>query len=318
MTRLSAILPCFNEADNLGPVYARLASMAGQTGGDWEFIFVDDHSSDDTPRALERLAQSDARVKSIRFARNFGSHAAIAAGLATARGDAAVILAADGQDPPEDVPRMLEKWRAGYRVVWAVRAAREDAPWVKAASRMYWSLMRRIALPNSPPAGADMLLVDRRAIDVVNRVHERNTSILGVILWTGFEQAFVEYTKQARLSGTTKWTLAKKVKLALDSVVSFSYVPIRWMSTLGFVTALLGFLYLVVVLVRAIAIRELPQGWSSLMAVVLLTSGIQMMMLGMLGEYLWRTLDEARSRPRYVVDGTLNLETHPDGGRSGN
>lgn len=317
MTRCSAILPCFNEADNVGPVYQRLARMAGETGDEWEFLFVDDHSTDGTPEALKNLAQSDPRVKSVRFARNFGSHAAIAAGLAYATGDAAVILAADGQDPPEDVPRMLEKWREGYRVVWAVRAAREDSPLVKAASRLYWGLMRRIALPTSPPAGADMLLVDRRVIEVVNSMHERNTSILGVVLWTGFEQAFVEYTKQARLSGATKWTLAKKVKLAVDSVVSFSYVPIRWMSALGFTTATLGFLYAATVILRALLIRELPQGWSSLMAVVLLTSGVQMMMLGMLGEYLWRALDEARSRPRYLVDRTLNLEPSRGDSRPG-
>ncbi len=308
MTRWSALLPCFNEAENLRPVYQRLAKMAAEIGGDWEFLFIDDHSTDRTPDVLAELAQADARVKSVRFARNFGSHAAIAAGLAHSSGDAAVILAADGQDPPEDVPRMIAKWKEGFRVVWAVRAAREDAFLVKAASRLYWGLMKRIALPNSPPAGADMLLVDRAVIDVVNQVRERNTSILGVILWTGFEQAFIEYTKQARLSGSTKWTLAKKLKLAVDSVVSFSYAPIRWMSALGFATAVLGFFYLALVLVRAIVIRELPQGWSSLMAVVLLTSGVQMMMLGMLGEYLWRTLDETRSRPRYLVDRTINLE----------
>ncbi|MBI3272454.1 MAG: glycosyltransferase family 2 protein [Planctomycetes bacterium] len=309
--RLSVVLPCYNEEENLPSMVERLRRVADAQGGEWEFLFVDDHSSDRTPEVLRALAAQDPRVKSIRFARNFGSHAAIAAGLAHSRGDAAVILASDGQDPPEDVPRMVEKWRAGSKVVWAVRAARHDAASVKLFSWAYWWLMQKIALPNMPPAGADMLLVDRRVIDVVDRMKERNTTILGVILWAGFDQAFVNYTKEPRRHGATKWTFARKVKLAVDSVVSFSYVPIRWMSYLGFLLSLLGFLYAALVIGRAFLVKELPQGWSSLMSVFLVVSGVQMVMLGMLGEYLWRALDETRSRPRYIVEGTLNVETAP-------
>lgn len=308
MTRVSAILPCFNEAENLPIVYQRLAKVAAEDGGAWEFLFIDDHSTDDTPRVLRELAAADPRVKSLRFSRNFGSHAAIAAGFAHCTGEVAAVLAADGQDPPEEIPRLLAKWREHFRIVWAVRARREDTFLVQVTSRAYWMIMRRIAMPNMPPAGADMLLLDRQVIDIVNRIEEKNTSILGVVLWTGFDQAFVEYHKQARIHGETKWTLGKKVKLALDSLVSFSYLPIRWMSAVGFGCASLGMLYAVVLVFRALVIGEVPQGWTSLMCVLLVVSGIQMMMLGLLGEYLWRTLDESRGRPRYVVADRLNVE----------
>lgn len=304
---ISAILPCYNEEENLAAMHGRLARVAEAQGGEWEFLFIDDHSTDSTPRVLRELAAADPRVRVVRFSRNFGSHAAIAAGLAHCRGDAAVILAADGQDPPEDVPRMIERWKEGKKVVWAVRAAREDSLAVRLCSRAYWEVMRRIAFPNTPPGGADMLLLDRRVIDVVNGLHERNTTILGLIQWAGFDQAVVEYSKQARMHGTSKWTLSRKVKLAIDSIVSFSYLPVRWISALGFVMSLTGFVYAAVVIVRALVVRELPTGWSSLMAVVLITGGIQMTMLGVLGEYIWRSLDESRKRPRYIVDETLNL-----------
>lgn len=300
---ISAILPCYNEADNIAPIVARLQSVAASVGGEWEFIFVDDHSADRTAGLLRELGAGEPRLKSIRFSRNFGSHAAIAAGLAHCRGDIAFILAADGQDPPEEVPAMLAKRSEGFSIVWARRAGRVDSAFVLATSRLYWGLMRLIALRNLPPGGSDMLLLDRRVIDAVNAMPERNTSILALIAWTGFEQASVPYTKQARMSGDTKWTISGKVKLAFDSLVSFSSAPIRLVGVAGLAASLAG--VGVAAFCPASGGATAPGG---LMALMLIVGGVQMMMLGLLGEYLWRALDESRSRPRYIVAEMLNME----------
>ncbi|MBI5365476.1 MAG: glycosyltransferase family 2 protein [Planctomycetes bacterium] len=304
---ISAVLPCYNEEENLPPLYERLARVAAAAGGEWEFVFVDDHSTDRTPQVLRELAARDPRVKSVRFSRNFGSHAALAAGMAYCTGDAAVILAADGQDPPEDIPLMTAKWREGFDVVWAVRAGHTDPWYSRLPSMLYWTLLRRLALPNTPPAGADMLLVDRKVMDVVNAITETNSTTLGLILWSGFEQACVNYTKQARMHGRSKWTLGRKIKFAIDSLVSFSYVPIRLMSYLGVAVSTVGFLVAFGLIVQGALHAALPSGWTGVLAVLLVLGGVQMMMLGMLGEYLWRALDETRARPRYIVASTVGV-----------
>jgi dolichol-phosphate mannosyltransferase len=309
LRRLSVVVAAYNEEGNLPLLYERLCAL------DWsamrlepEFLFVDDHSRDGTQAVLEGLASRDPRVKVLRFSKNFGSHKAFTAGLENCSGDAAVILAADLQDPPETIPQLVAKWRGGARVVWAVRDERDgESVATKLLSRLYYYLMRRFAEVQPPSKGADFLLADRRLIDELRAAPEKHTSLLSLIQWMGFDQENVAYTKAARHSGSSKWTLRKKLKLAVDSFVSFSYTPVRLASACGLLFALSGFLYAAVIAVRAIALGSPVQGWSSLMCVLLIVSGVQLVMLGMLGEYLWRTLDEARGRPRYIVEKRINL-----------
>jgi polyisoprenyl-phosphate glycosyltransferase len=301
---ISIVTAFFNEAQNLPLFRARLTSLFANLPQQGEIILVDDHSSDDSPQFAKDWAREDARVRYIRLSRNSGSHSAFSAGLAHATGDCGVLLAADLQDPPETVPQLLEHWHQGSDVVWAVRLAREGESWTtKTFAAAYYWLMRRVALPGMPATGADFLLVDRKVIDAYNTIAEKNTSILAMILWMGFRQSFVPYVKQARHSGRSKWTLAKKLKLFVDSIASFSYAPIRWMSLIGFAMALAGFFYATFVVVARLADWiHTGTGFAALMTVLLTGQGITMMMLGVLGEYVWRTYDEARGRPRYLVE----------------
>ncbi len=275
--------------------------------GECEVVLVDDHSSDCSPQIAQAWAEQDSRVRYIRLSRNSGSHAAFSAGLRYATGECAVLLAADLQDPPETVPELMHRWREGADVVWAVRLAREGEKWsTKASAAAYYWLMRRFALPDMPAKGADFLLVDRKVINAYNEVGEKNTSILAMILWMGFRQAFVPYVKQARQHGSSKWTLAKKIKLFVDSVVSFSYAPIRGMSLVGIGVALAGFAYAAfVVFGRLVGWIDTGTGFAALMTVLLVGQGIMMTMLGVLGEYVWRSYDEARGRPRYIVERSI-------------
>ena len=310
MNKLSLIIAAFNEEQSLPLLYERIARLDWRAlGMEIEIIFVDDHSRDRTLQILRGFAAQDSRVKWLRFSRNFGSHKAFTAGLEYATGDAAVILAADLQDPPETIPLLVDKWRAGAKVVWAVRGARAGESWVnKFFARLYYLLMRRYAIADLPQTGADFLLMDRVVMDALRAAPERNTSLLALVQWMGFEQAQIVYTKEARQAGVSKWTFFKRIKLAVDSFVSFSYVPIRLMSLLGFCSAALGFLYALFLVIRRFLYEAPIEGWTSLICVVLITSGVQLIMLGVLGEYLWRTFDESRRRPRYLIEESHGID----------
>jgi dolichol-phosphate mannosyltransferase len=271
-------------------------------------IFVDDHSRDGTRRLLWKLAAQDPRVKVLRLSKNFGSHKAFTAGLEHCTGDAAVILAADLQDPPETIPQLVEKWRAGSKVVWAVRGVREGVSLAdKLFARFYYGLMRRFAEVQPPREGADFLLVDRCVLNALRDAPEKNTSILLLIQWMGFPSDHITYTKTARHSGRSNWTFYKKLKLAIDSIASFSYAPIRLASLVGVLFALSGFSYALVITARAIWWGSSVQGWPALMCVVLITAGVQLLILGVLGEYIWRIYEESRHRPRYLIEERVNF-----------
>jgi len=299
---ISLVTPAFNEADNLAPLYDRLVGVMGSAGLAWEWIVVDDHSSDATFAVMSRLAASDPRAHGLRLARNSGSHAAILCGLAAARGEAAIVLAADGQDPPEEIPRLIAAWHDGAAVVWAEKARGYPALADRVASRAFHALLKRASgLETLSRAGSDFFLVSRPVIQVVNTLGERNTNVMALLAWIGFDQATIAYDKSARARGKSGWTAAKKLKLFVDSVIGFSVRPLQAISVLGFVIATLGFAYAAIVIANAIFGKPI-EGWSSLMVAVLILGGVQMVMLGILGEYLWRALDESRGRPRYVVE----------------
>jgi dolichol-phosphate mannosyltransferase len=269
-------------------------------------VVVDDHSKDETFSVIQGIAQQHPNVLGVRLARNSGSHTAIMCGLEHAQGECAVILASDLQDPPETIPALLAEWRKGYNIVWAVRAKREgERVSTLAFARIYYWIMRNfVGIKNMADSGADFFLLDRRAVDAVTSYHEQNVSVLALLSWIGFSQTSITYVKQPRLHGKSGWNLEKKLKLVIDSVTSFTYRPLRLMSYVGITFALIGFAYALLVIVNALIVRAAPEGWTSLMVVVLVMGGIQMMMMGVLGEYLWRALDESRRRPRYVIERT--------------
>ena len=312
---ISVIIPTYNEEENLLTLHKRFEAVASKMkDNDFEFIFVDDCSWDETPDILQEIAQTDNRVKIIRFARNCGSHAAVAAGLHFCGGDAAIMLAADLQDPPELIPQLLLEWKKGFKVVWGVREKREGENLFNlATSRIYYCLMNRVTDVQLPPTGADIFLIDRIVIEAFKKSPEKNTSVYMLIAWLGYSQTYLTYVKEARHAGISKWTTPKRLKLFFDSLISFSYVPLRFMSLIGTISAFLGLLYSLLVFFNA-AFRGIPvQGWASLMIVVLLLGGFQMIMMGILGEYLWRTYDETRGRPRYVIEKNTLVDDMTEG-----
>jgi polyisoprenyl-phosphate glycosyltransferase len=302
---ISVVTPAYNEAENLGVLHERLCATMDALGVEWEWVIVDDHSQDATFAVVTRLAERDPRVRGVRFARNFGSHTALMCGLHLARGDCVAALAGDLQDPPEVIPELFERWKAGVQVVWAARQRREgERATTVGFSRLYYWVMRNVVgMKEMAATGADFFLLDRAVVDAFSSFNESNASILALLTWMGFRQATIGYDKEARLHGHSGWTLKKKLKLAVDSVTSFSYVPIRFMSYLGFVVGIAGFLYAGLVVVNFMRGNPI-EGWSSLIIVVLLIGGVQMVMMGVLGEYLWRALDESRRRPRYLIEAT--------------
>jgi len=315
---ISVIIPTYNEEENLSALHERCKEVTSKISGhSFEFIFIDDCSNDKTPGILEDLRRKDKRIKLIRFSRNCGSHAAVAAGLEYCKGDAAIMFAADLQDPPELIPLLLQEWEKGYKVVWGVRAKRKGESFTTIAlSRFYYFLMNRLTDIVQPSTGNDVFLIDRIVIDAFKKSPEKNTSVYMLISWLGYSQTAITYNKEARYAGVSTWTASKRLKLFFDSLISFSYAPLRFMSLMGAFFAILGLLYSIVVIINSF--RGIPVGWASLMIVILLIGGFQMIMMGLIGEYLWRTYDEARGRPRYVIEKTalLNDSSDDDGMRS--
>jgi dolichol-phosphate mannosyltransferase len=303
-TLVSIVIPMYNEEESIPALLERLeAFCATLRDVDVEVIFVDDHSKDATPRMLAQACQANPKYRYLRLSRNSGSHIAIIAGLDFAKGDCAVFLAADLQDPPELIPQMIQEWRQGNHVVWAVREKREGVSFSEKffANTFYW-LMNRFSQVQLPPTGADFALIDRVVIDAIPASAGTNPSLINTIIWNGFRQTWIPYVKEARKFGRSKWNLGMKLKAFADAFVSFSFVPMRMMLYAGTITATIGFLYAIVVVAVRLFTNGPIEGWASLMVVILIIGGMQMLMLGVLGEYLWRTLEESRKRPLYLIE----------------
>lgn len=297
---ISIVTPAFNESTNLRALYDRLAAAMAAQAIDWEWVIVDDHSRDDTFTVIQQLAAADARVRGLRLARNSGSHLAIMCALHHVAGDAAALLAADLQDPPEFMAQMLERWRAGAQVVWAVRRQRPGETSHQGFAAVYYWIMRRlVGLREIPATGADFFLIDRVVIDAFRQSRERNTSVFALITWLGFRQEQIEYDKQPRASGRSGWTLARKITLVIDSVTSFSDFPLRWCLYGGLWLFGVGLLLGVA---GVVLLPSLGAGLLLIVALVVTLSGVQLAALAVVGQYVYRALDEARGRPRYVIE----------------
>jgi dolichol-phosphate mannosyltransferase len=274
-----------------------------------EFIFIDDHSTDETPKLLKQIATEHSFVKFIRLSRNSGSHVAIIAGMSHANGDAAVFLAADLQDPPEMIAQMFEKWQEGFDVVWAVRTERPGISKISLfLSNSFYYLLNRMTNMKFPSMGADFALIDRRVMKGLVSSAGSKPSLVALIVWLGFKQVELPYVKEERQFGTSKWTLSKKLNAFADAFVGFSYLPMRFMSLLGFAAAFCGFLYAVFVMIMRFIVGDPIEGWASLMVVILIIGGLQMLMLGVLGEYLWRNLEESRKRPLFLIEDHKGID----------
>lgn len=312
MKLVSIVVPVYHSAKSLPELMERLAALADRNGDyEFEFVFVDDGSSDESFEVLQELLSHDARVRIVKLSRNFGSNPAIMAGLASAAGDVVAVIAADLQDSPELIHDMLARWREGAKVVLAVRESRDDPGLTSLLSSVFYRLFRRFAIASMPPGGFDFFLVDRYVCDLISRIEETNTYVMGLILWLGFEPVQIRYRRGPRLAryGRSMWSFTGRIKYFIDSFVAFSYFPIRIASMLGLVISFLGVIYALVVIFLRIARGYQPEGWTSLMVVLLVVSGVQLFIMGILGEYLWRTLDVARQRPQYVVERVLGFRS---------
>jgi len=299
MPLISIIIPVYNEEENLSTLYQRLKELAANSKYEFEFVFVDDGSTDNSFTILKNMAIQHCGIKVISFSRNFGSHSACFAGLMHAKGDVCVFISADLQDPPELILQLAEQWENGFEVVIGVREWEGKS--LRLFPKIYWKLVKRFALKTMPENGTDVFLIDRKVVNAVVSMGEKNTSIFGLILWSGFNQTLITYKKGLRQKGVSKWTLGKKIKLFIDTFVSFSYLPVRVISVIGIVFALAGFSYASLIIFNRF-FRAVPvEGWASLMVVLLVVSGVQLIMLGIIGEYLWRNFDESRKRPAFIV-----------------
>ena len=306
---ISIVLPVYNERETLEALWGRLARVLEQTPDDaFEVVFVDDGSDDGSAAILDDLNRRDPRCKVVHLSRNFGHQAALQAGLDAAGGHAVVMMDADLQDPPELLGPLLAKWREGYEVVYAVRRRRKEGLWKRSAYAFFYRTVKALAEIDVPLDAGDFCLLDRRVVDALVSLPEHNRFLRGLRSWVGFRQAGVEYEREARHAGAPKYTLRKLVRLALSGYVGFSAMPLRLASWLGFVAAATGFGFAVwAVATRLLGIAS-PRGWASTLAVVLFVGGVQLVVLGIIGEYLGRVYDEVRHRPLYVVRSRLGIE----------
>jgi polyisoprenyl-phosphate glycosyltransferase len=307
MALVSIIVPVYHNAASLPDLLQRFQDLAGRNAGDqFEFLFVDDGSKDDSFAVLQTLADAEPRVRIVKLSRNFGSNAALMAGLDQARGDAAAVIAADLQDPPELIHDMLAAWRGGRKVVLAARETRDDPGLTSLLADLFYTAFRQFAIKTMPKRGFDFFLVDRQVRQLIGQIQESNAYLMGLILWLGFDPAVIHYHRQAREKryGTSMWNFTRKVKYFIDGFVAFSYMPVRVASMMGIGLATVGILYACAVVLLRLIWGVPTDGWASLMVVLLVVSGAQMVMTGVLGEYLWRNLDETRKRPRFIIEAS--------------
>lgn len=302
---VSVVVPAYNEEENLEALWERLRSVLDELGPG-ELVLVDDGSRDRTWELIQRLAASDPRVRGVRLSRNFGHQAALSAGMAEARGEAVCFMDADLQDPPELLHELVRQWREGNQVVYAIRATRKEALPKRAAYRAFYRLYKRLANIDVPLDSGDFALLDRQVVDEILALPEHNRFLRGLRSWVGFRQVGVAYDRDARHAGRPKYTLRSLFRLALDGLVSFSAAPLRLASLLGVLVALAGAAYVGFAVAHRLLAGDVPQGWTSIIAVVLLVGGMQLIVIGVLGEYLARVYDETKGRPNYLVAETTS------------
>jgi polyisoprenyl-phosphate glycosyltransferase len=314
MTLISIVVPCYNEEEVIGQTHSKLSieleKLAKKNNYKYEIIYINDGSKDKTLQILHEIEKqcnlnptNNGKIVIISLAKNFGHQTALSAGLNFSKGSAIISIDADLQDPPEVIGGMIEKWKEGADIVYGVRTVREGETWFKLlTAKLFYIIVRKITKFDIPLNAGDFRLMSRRSLDIFNAMPERNRFIRGMIPWIGLNQTPIYYERSARFAGTTKYPLTKMIKLALDGIIGFSNTPLRTSYYIGFIVAICSFIYGIFIILYA-QIKGFPvHGWSSIMVTILFIGGVQLITVGILGEYIGRIYDEVKKRPLYIVD----------------
>ncbi|MGN4426591.1 glycosyltransferase family 2 protein [Bacillus cereus group sp. MYBK30-1] len=306
---ISVVVPMYFEEEVAQECYNRLKSVMLQNNINYEFVFVNDGSTDRTMEILSEIAVNDHRTKIVNFSRNFGHQTAVTAGIDCAKGDAIVIIDADLQDPPEVIPELIAKWEEGYEVVYAKRKQRKGETWFKLLTAKYfYKFLNYMSDIDIPKDTGDFRIIDRKVADVFNKMTERNRFIRGMMSWVGFRQTYVEYERDERFAGETKYPLKKMIKFASDGIIAFSTKPLRIVMSLGLLSVLISIIVLLYTITVKIIGTGTQTGWASIMVAITFFSGIQLLGLGIVGQYIARIYDESKNRPIYIVKETINID----------
>lgn len=298
----SVIAPVYNEIESVEAFYKEVARVMGKLKTSWELLLVDDGSTDGSTGAIRALAEKDSHVKPVIFVRNFGHQIAVTAGLDYARGDAVVVIDADLQDPPEVILDLIKKWKEGFEVVYAVRRKREGESWFKLfTASVFYRMIYKITDVKIPLDTGDFRLLDRKVVDIMGQMRERHRFLRGMAAWVGYRQVGVEYDRKERFAGETKYPFRKMLKLAINAITSFSYFPLQVATVLGFICAGISIVAIPVVVALRLSYHEALLGQATTLITVLFLGGVQLITLGILGEYVGRLYDEAKGRPLYIV-----------------
>lgn len=306
---LSVVAPCFNEEGVLHELYRRISEVLDGAGESWELVLVNDGSRDRTPQIMRELHTQDERVKVLDFARNFGHQIAVTAGMDYARGAAVVLIDADLQDPPELILEMLAKWREGYEVIYAIRAGRKGETWFKEfTAKAFYRIIYKITDINIPMDTGDFRLMDRKVVDALKMMKEKHRFLRGMSVWVGFRQTGVKYMRAERYAGETKYPFKKMLKFALDGITSFSFFPLQLATYIGFISAVIAVFGIIATVILRLSGSEAFYGQATTLVSVLFLGGVQLISLGIIGEYLGRIYDEVKGRPLYIVREALGFE----------
>jgi len=314
---LSVVIPVFNEEGNLPILYERLTTVLQDAEPNYEVIFVNDGSRDRSGELMQTLAARDSHLQVVELARNFGHQIAISAGLDFARGNAVVIMDADLQDPPEVLPQFVAKWREGYEVVYAIRERRKEGWFKRTAYAFFYRLLHTIASIDIPLDAGDFCIMDRRVVDLLVHMPERNRFVRGIRTWVGYDQVGLAYERQARYAGEPKYNFRKLIYLALDGLVSFSYVPLRMITMSGFGMSFISIMMAVFYAIKKLTVGLSPPGFATTVVSIFFLAGVQLITLGVIGEYIGRIFEEVKRRPLYVVRRVVHYagsgeNAHPD------
>lgn len=300
--KISIIIPIYNEEGNINRLYERLKSVLKNINSDVEYVFVNDSSKDDSINLIKKLATNDNDVKYINFSRNFGHQIAVTAGLDMASGNRIVIIDADLQDPPELIIDMYNKMDEGYEVVYAKRKARKGESWLKKfTAKMFYRILKSITSVNIPVDTGDFRIMDRKIVDALKQMPEQQKFLRGQISWIGFNQTYIEYERDERFAGETGYTYKKMIRFALDGITSFSNFPLKFASICGFIVSGIAFVVMLYALYSRFISKDYIEGWTSIIISVLFLGGIQLISIGIIGEYISRLSSNVRNRPLYII-----------------
>jgi dolichol-phosphate mannosyltransferase len=303
------VIPIYNEGEVLPTLYQRLTQVLEQVGEPYEVIFVNDGSTDGSAKLLSDLRVRDPRVKVVSFSRNFGHQIAITAGLDYSSGAAVIVMDGDLQDPPEVIPQLIAQWRAGFEIVFAVRASRNaESLFKRLTASVFYRILRRLTTTEIPVDAGDFRLMSRMAVDALKPIRERNRFVRGLVGWIGFRHTSISYARDTRYAGVTKYPLTKMIRFALNGVFSFSFLPLQLATYFGLTVSIASFAYLVYAVWLKLFTARVVQGWASVIVAVLFMGGVQLLSLGIIGEYIGRIYEEVKQRPLYLVDAADGFE----------